>query len=133
MNLRCIFPFSSIGIESFSKLGDSIYFEEKGNPPGLYIIQYISSSLDWKSGQVVVSQSVEPVVSWDNCLRVTIMVSSKGVCILNLFCSFIHLLELPYLIECTTTISKQLYLKMPFFALALLRLSHPGFEHTYYD
>ncbi|XP_059310468.1 uncharacterized protein LOC132061828 isoform X1 [Lycium ferocissimum] len=66
------------GIESFSKLGDSIYFEEKGNAPGLYIIQYISSSLDWKSGQVVVSQSVKPVVSWDNRLRVTIKVSSKG-------------------------------------------------------
>ncbi|KAH0746497.1 hypothetical protein KY285_008154 [Solanum tuberosum] len=66
------------GIESFSKLGDSIYFEEKGNSPGLYIIQYISSTLDWKSGQVVVSQSVDPVVSWDNRLLVTIMVSSKG-------------------------------------------------------
>ncbi|OIT02806.1 PREDICTED: uncharacterized protein LOC109227436 [Nicotiana attenuata] len=66
------------GIESFSKLGDSIFFEEKSNPPGLYIIQYISSSLDWKSGQVLVSQSVEPVVSWDNRLRVTITVSSKG-------------------------------------------------------
>ncbi|PHT68392.1 hypothetical protein T459_27879 [Capsicum annuum] len=76
-------PFSDFwccygtGIESFSKLGDSIYFEEKGNSPGLYIIQYISNSLDWKSGQVVVSQSVEPVVSWDNRLRVTITVSSK--------------------------------------------------------
>ncbi|KAG5250004.1 Alpha-L-arabinofuranosidase [Salix suchowensis] len=34
------------GIESFSKLGDSIYFEER-EAPGLYIIQYISSSLDW--------------------------------------------------------------------------------------
>lgn len=66
------------GIESFSKLGDSIYFEEKGNSPGLYIIQYIPSSLDWKSGQVSVSQKIEPVVSWDNHLQVTITISSNG-------------------------------------------------------
>lgn len=69
------------GIESFSKLGDSIYFEEKGNSPGLYIIQYIPSSLDWKSGQVSVSQKIEPVVSWDTRLPVTIIISSTGVCI----------------------------------------------------
>ncbi|KAJ8539850.1 hypothetical protein K7X08_014102 [Anisodus acutangulus] len=66
------------GIESFSKLGDSIYFEEKGNSPGLYIIQYIPSSFNWKSGQVSVSQKIEPVVSWDNKLRVTITISSNG-------------------------------------------------------
>ncbi|KAF3649534.1 putative U-box domain-containing protein 4-like [Capsicum annuum] len=66
------------GIESFSKLGDSIYFEEKGNSPGLYIIQYIPSSLDWKTGQVLVSQKIEPVFSWDNRLRVTITISSNG-------------------------------------------------------
>ncbi|CAN4094875.1 unnamed protein product [Withania somnifera] len=66
------------GIESFSKLGDSIYFEEKGNSPSLYIIQYIPSTLDWKSGQAAVSQKIEPVVSWDNRLRVTITVSSNG-------------------------------------------------------
>ncbi|KAF8398436.1 hypothetical protein HHK36_017363 [Tetracentron sinense] len=65
------------GIESFSKLGDSIYFEEEGNLPGLYIIQFISSSLDWKSGQIVLNQTVEPVVSWDPYLRVTLAFSSK--------------------------------------------------------
>ncbi|XP_009767360.1 uncharacterized protein [Nicotiana sylvestris] len=66
------------GIESFSKLGDSIYFEEKGNTPSLYIIQYIPSSLGWKSGQVLVNQKIEPVVSWDNRLQVTITISSNG-------------------------------------------------------
>ncbi|KAL9169075.1 hypothetical protein ABFS82_04G055900 [Erythranthe guttata] len=65
------------GIESFSKLGDSIYFEEEGVDMGLYIIQYISSSFDWKSTHVVLSQRVEPVVSWDQRLRVTIKISSK--------------------------------------------------------
>lgn len=66
------------GIESFSKLGDSIYFEEgaKG-PAGLYIIQYISSSLDWKSGNITLNQKVEPAVSWDPRLQVTITITSK--------------------------------------------------------
>ncbi|KAJ6340975.1 hypothetical protein OIU78_009201 [Salix suchowensis] len=63
------------GIESFSKLGDSIYFEEEGEAPGLYIIQYISSSLDWKSGQIVINQKVDPVVSSDPYLRVTLTFS----------------------------------------------------------
>ncbi|KAM3326194.1 hypothetical protein P3S67_001320 [Capsicum chacoense] len=42
------------------------------------LLQYIPSSLDWKSGQVSVSQKIEPVVSWDNRLRVTITISSTG-------------------------------------------------------
>ncbi|GMY16330.1 DUF1680 domain-containing protein [Fagus crenata] len=65
------------GIESFSKLGDSIYFEEEGNVPGLYIIQYITSSLDWKSGQILLNQKVDPVSSWDPYLRVTLTLTSK--------------------------------------------------------
>ncbi|KAH7543577.1 hypothetical protein FEM48_Zijuj02G0198600 [Ziziphus jujuba var. spinosa] len=66
------------GIESFSKLGDSIYFEEEGSTPGLYIIQYISSSLNWKSGQIGLSQKVDPVNSWDPYLRVNLTISSVG-------------------------------------------------------
>ncbi|CAN0902082.1 hypothetical protein LINGRAHAP2_LOCUS21779 [Linum grandiflorum] len=65
------------GIESFSKLGDSIYFEEEGSGPGLYITQYISSSFDWESGQILLSQKVDPVVSSDPFLRVTLTVSPK--------------------------------------------------------
>ncbi|XP_042492094.1 uncharacterized protein LOC122071757 isoform X2 [Macadamia integrifolia] len=65
------------GIESFSKLGDSIYFEEKGKLPGLYVIQFISSNLDWKAGQIVIKQTVEPVVSWDPCLRVKLTFFTK--------------------------------------------------------
>ncbi|OIW05725.1 hypothetical protein TanjilG_23511 [Lupinus angustifolius] len=70
-------PFDSFwccygtGIESFSKLGDSIYFVEGGNHPALYIIQYISSSFNWKSGNVVLNQTVVPAASWDPYLRVT--------------------------------------------------------------
>lgn len=68
-----------VGIESFSKLADSIYFEEEGEVPGLYIIQYISSLLDWKSGQIVLNQTVDQVNSWDPYLRVTLTFSSKEV------------------------------------------------------
>ncbi|XP_028800577.1 uncharacterized protein LOC114755858 [Neltuma alba] len=58
------------GIESFSKLGDSIYFEQEGNPT-LYIIQYISSSFNWKSGGFMLNQTVAPTTSWDPYIRVT--------------------------------------------------------------
>lgn len=62
------------GIESFSKLGDSIYFEEEGKTPGLYVIQYISSTVNWKSGKIIVNQVVDPVVSTDPFLRVTLTI-----------------------------------------------------------
>ena len=66
-------------MESFSKIGDSIYFEEKGKDPVLYIIQYISSSLNWKSGNIVVNQKVDPVFSTNPYLRVTFIFSSMKV------------------------------------------------------
>lgn len=48
------------GIESFSKLGDSIYFEETGGAyTALYIIQLVSSSLMWRSIGLVLNQRVE--------------------------------------------------------------------------
>ncbi|KAM3741098.1 hypothetical protein ACB098_08G150500 [Castanea mollissima] len=65
------------GIESFSKLGDSIYFEEEGEVPSLYIIQYISSSLDWNSGRILLNQEVDAVSSWDPYLRVTLTPTLK--------------------------------------------------------
>ncbi|XP_057798233.1 uncharacterized protein LOC131014320 [Salvia miltiorrhiza] len=65
------------GIESFSKLGDSIYFEEEGNSPALYIIQYISSSLNWRSGKLTLNQKVEQVVSWDPRLQITFTFTSS--------------------------------------------------------
>ncbi|KAA0041392.1 DUF1680 domain-containing protein [Cucumis melo var. makuwa] len=77
-------PFESFwccygtGIESFSKLGDSIYFEEEAQTPSLYVIQYISSSLDWKSGNVLLNQEVDPIHSEDPKLRMTLTFSPKG-------------------------------------------------------
>ncbi|XP_017697122.1 uncharacterized protein LOC103702309 isoform X2 [Phoenix dactylifera] len=65
------------GIESFSKLGDSIYFEEKGSTPGLYIIQYIPSSFNWKSGEIALHQKIKPVSSQDPYLQVTLTISAN--------------------------------------------------------
>lgn len=65
------------GIESFSKLGDSIYFEEMGKLPSLYVIQYISSSVNWNSAQISLRQDVDDVLSLDQRLKVKIKVSSK--------------------------------------------------------
>ncbi|XP_027343409.1 uncharacterized protein LOC113855979 [Abrus precatorius] len=67
------------GIESFSKLGDSIYFEEEGGNPALYIIQYISSLFNWKSEQIILNQTVVPVASWDPFLRVSFTLSPTKV------------------------------------------------------
>ncbi|MED6169897.1 hypothetical protein PIB30_025463 [Stylosanthes scabra] len=63
------------GIESFSKLGDSIYFEEEGETPSLYIIQYISSSFNWKSARIMLNQTVVPSSSMDSFLRVSLTFS----------------------------------------------------------
>lgn len=65
------------GIESFSKLGDSIYFEEKASTPGLYIIQFIPSSFNWRSGGIVINQKVKPVASWDPYFQVSLTISSN--------------------------------------------------------
>lgn len=74
-------PFGSFwccygtGTESFSKLGDSIYFEENGQNLGLYIIQFISSTLNWKNGGISLNMKVqEPVTSWDPHFQVNLTV-----------------------------------------------------------
>ncbi|KAF0914191.1 hypothetical protein E2562_027607 [Oryza meyeriana var. granulata] len=66
------------GIESFSKLGDSIYFLEEGEIPGLYIIQYIPSTFDWKAEGLIVKQQAKPLSSTDSHFEVLLSVSSKG-------------------------------------------------------
>ncbi|XP_017700826.3 uncharacterized protein LOC103717747 [Phoenix dactylifera] len=63
--------------ESFSKLGDSIYFEEEGSIPKLYVIQFISSTLNWKSGGIKLQQRVEEVASGDQYLRVLYTISAN--------------------------------------------------------
>ncbi|KAL4198260.1 hypothetical protein AMTRI_Chr03g139300 [Amborella trichopoda] len=76
-------PFTSFwccygtGIESFSKLGDSIYFEEDGATPKLYIAQFISSSFNWSSGGLTLTQKVHPVVSSDLYHHVSVKFSTK--------------------------------------------------------
>ncbi|XWS41093.1 hypothetical protein CRYUN_Cryun17cG0050900 [Craigia yunnanensis] len=66
-------------IETFSKLGDSIYFEEEGRTtPTLYIIQFISSFLEWKSANTELHQIIHPVSSWHPKLRVEIIFPKEG-------------------------------------------------------
>ena len=84
------FFFCLLGIESFSKLGDSIYFEEEGKDPTLYIIQYISSSFNWKSGKVLLNQTVDPVASWDPYLRVAFTFSPFEVPVTLFYCGIWH-------------------------------------------
>ncbi|BBN08596.1 uncharacterized protein MPTK1_4g12820 [Marchantia polymorpha subsp. ruderalis] len=68
-------PFDSMwccygtGIESFSKLGDSIYFED-GNDE-LYVMRFASSSLLWTSAGLLLKQKVHLLTSEDQSLRVT--------------------------------------------------------------
>lgn len=65
------------GIESFSKLGDSIYFEEKGDTPALSIIQYIPSTFNWKTAGLTVTQQLKPLSSSDLYLKVSLSISAK--------------------------------------------------------
>ncbi|PKA56549.1 hypothetical protein AXF42_Ash015322 [Apostasia shenzhenica] len=64
------------GIESFSKLGDSIYFEEMGSSPGLYILQYIPSTLNWKTGGIRIFQKIVPFSSMQPILQISFNISS---------------------------------------------------------
>ncbi|KQK17676.1 uncharacterized protein LOC100829886 [Brachypodium distachyon] len=65
------------GIESFSKLGDTIYFEEKGSKPTLYVVQYIPSIFNWKSAGLTVTQRLKPLSSSDQYLQVSLSISAK--------------------------------------------------------
>ncbi|KAK3152401.1 hypothetical protein QOZ80_2BG0158380 [Eleusine coracana subsp. coracana] len=65
------------GIESFSKLGDSIYFEEEGDVPSLNIIQYIPSTYNWKTAGLTVAQQVKPLSSSDMYIQVSLYISAK--------------------------------------------------------
>lgn len=71
--------FAYAGIESFSKLGDSIYFEEKADTPALSIIQYIPSTFNWKTAGVTVTQELEPLSSSDMNLQVSLSFSGKVI------------------------------------------------------
>ncbi|KAL5984222.1 hypothetical protein ACLOJK_018326 [Asimina triloba] len=75
----CCYGTGCARIESFSKLGDSIYFEEAGNIPGLYIIQFVSSTVKWDSGKITLNQKVVPVFSSDPYLRVSLTFSAMEV------------------------------------------------------
>eukprot|EP00249_Psilotum_nudum_P006618 c19938_g1_i1 orf=460-3195(+) len=60
------------GIESFSKLGDSIYFQEGGPIPGLYIIQFVSSTVNWDATRLILNQTVNDPSSSDPYMYISI-------------------------------------------------------------
>lgn len=62
------------GIESFSKLGDSVYFEEKGDTPSLNIIQYIPSTFNWKAAGLTVTQQIKTLSSSDLYLQISLSI-----------------------------------------------------------
>ncbi|CAL5023423.1 unnamed protein product [Urochloa decumbens] len=66
------------GVESFSKLGDSIYFEEKGDTPALNIIQYIPSTFNWKAAGLTVTQQIKTLSSSDLYLQISLSISAKS-------------------------------------------------------
>ncbi|XP_028796140.1 uncharacterized protein LOC114751645 [Neltuma alba] len=62
------------GIESFSKLGDTIYFEQEDTAntnPTLYIAQYISTTFNWKAANFLLNQTLSTYSSYDPFVRVT--------------------------------------------------------------
>jgi uncharacterized protein len=72
-------PCLIVGIESFSKLGDSIYFEEKGDVPSLNIIHYIPSTFNWKTAGVTIAQQLKPLSSSDLYIQVSLSISAKVI------------------------------------------------------
>jgi hypothetical protein len=58
-------------------LGDTIYFLEEGEIPGLYIVQHIPSTFDWKAAGLTVVQQTKPLFSTDSHFEVTISISAK--------------------------------------------------------
>ena len=56
--IRCCY---GTAIESFSKLGDSIYFHNDASegPPELWVLQYISSAVRWADAGITLTQVVD--------------------------------------------------------------------------
>lgn len=55
-------------------MGDSIYFEEEGEIPTIYVTQFVSSNFTWDAAGLTLRQMIEPFTSGDPVLRVTISI-----------------------------------------------------------
>ncbi|KAG0579015.1 hypothetical protein KC19_4G066200 [Ceratodon purpureus] len=62
-------------IESFAKLGDSIYFEEDSEIPAVYITQFVSSDYEWDAAGLVLHQSHKPLNVEESVLEVSLSFS----------------------------------------------------------
>lgn len=64
------------GMENFTKLGDSIYFEGIADVPTVAVNMYLSSTLDWESTGVKITQSVD--TSGDGVIKSSFAVTTSG-------------------------------------------------------
>jgi DUF1680 family protein len=64
------------GMENFTKLGDSIYFEGITDVPTVAVNMYLSSTLDWKSAGVKITQNVD--TSGDGVIKSSFKVTTSG-------------------------------------------------------
>jgi len=62
-------------IESFAKLGDSLYFEEDSKTPAVYITQFTSSDFEWDAVGLVLHQSHKPLNAEQSVLEVSLSFS----------------------------------------------------------
>jgi hypothetical protein len=109
------------GIESFSKLGDSIYFVEEGKTPGLYIIQYIPSIFEWKSAGLTVKQQAKTLFSTDTYFEVSLTISAKVASRISLSAS--HDLQ-------TALLDSRIRMVSTFYSAFILSVIHAGRRPT---
>ena len=67
--------FLGAAVESFAKLGDSIYFEENNETPTLYVAQLVSSNFTWDAAGLAIRQVHNNITSHDPILVVTFQFS----------------------------------------------------------
>lgn len=56
-------------IESFAKLGDSIYFEEDGKTPAVFITQHTNSDFEWDAAGLLIHQTHKPFYAQQSVLE----------------------------------------------------------------
>lgn len=79
LSTSCRFVCLSAAIESFAKLGDSIYFEDDGEIPSVYVAQFVSSDFVWDSAGLVLHQSLKPLNAEQSILEVTFSFSHATI------------------------------------------------------
>lgn len=76
----CLFP---AGVELFSKLGENLYFQgpnasSADSRPSLFVVQFQSSTLDWRDAGLIVHQTTVHPTASNPFLNITLVVRSDG-------------------------------------------------------